>query len=375
MNQRILMVDDDPRILDALVRLLHDRYPIDTATSGTQGLGLVTAAASPYAVVVSDMTMPGMTGAEFLARAHTASPDTVQMILSGQAELDSTISAVNDGNLFRFLTKPCSTEDLSRALDAALAQYRLVHSERELLDHTLDGSVGVLTELMASAAPQAFARTETVKALAEAVLTAVPADEAWELRLAAMLGQLGLAAIPEPVLSEVRRGDEISPEALAVYRTHPQLAADLIRRIPRLERIADRVGTQPVFFADALQPQADLVACDAGSAAYAVVTAFAVGFEAGLAPGAVAHDLARAGLYPQALLNAAVQGYVRTKVLRPRQVTGAELVLGMVVEQDVVTTTGLTLIRSGEALTESMAIRLRHFAGGVGVVEPVNVLV
>jgi hypothetical protein len=302
------------------------------------------------------------------------------MILSGQAELSSTIAAVNNGNLFRFLTKPCASEDLARAVDAALGQYRLMQSERELLERTLDGAVEVLTEVMSSAAPTAYKRTETVKALVGAVTKAMPVTKSWELRIAAMIGQVGLMAIPEEVISQVKSGEPASAESLAMYRSYPTLARDLISRIPRLERVADWVGAQPVSIEDAIAaPPATDADGDGdgitGREVYAAVMAFVVGLEAGLAAGIVVNHLAAAGRFGQPLLDTVLHAYTHTTVRSPRKVNGEELMVGMQVEQDVLTKTGLTLVRSGEILTESMAIRLRHFATGVGLVEPINVMV
>lgn len=389
MTERILLVDDEPRILDGLRRTLHGLYTTDTAPSGAEGLKLIANAVSPYAVVVSDMMMPGMNGAEFLSQAHGASPDTVQMILSGQAELSSTIAAVNDGNLFRFLTKPCESSALSRALDAALDQYRLIISERELLDHTLNGAVEMLTEVMSATNPTAFIRTERVKGLVNAVLDDIVITDAWELRAAVMLGQVGLMAVPLEVITQVRAGGQIEAEAKAVYHTHPALASELIVRIPRMQNVAAWVAAQPVTMADALGPAPEMpaavvaaavAAAGDGAAAvtghdvYAAVMAFATGTDLGLSGSQVVSDLAKSGRYRRTLLDTILLADARTVMRRARRVKGAQLTIGMLVQQDVVTLAGLTLLRAGETLTESMAVRLRHFADGVGLVEPIDVL-
>jgi CheY-like chemotaxis protein len=380
---RVLLVDDEPRILDGIRRTLHGLYHLETASSGAAGLALIAAAPAPYAVVVSDMMMPGMNGAEFLAKAHEASPDTVQMILSGQAELSSTIAAVNDGNLFRFLTKPCEGADLMRAMTAAIGQFQLINSERELLEHTLNGSVEVLTELMSTSNPTAFNRTERVKSLVNGVLEVVPVADVWELRIAAMLGQVGLMAVPVEVLNQIRSEADTSPEAMEVYRSHPALASDLIRRIPRLAQVAEWVAEQPVTMREATRPPEGRPApvkanvpppAITGHDVYAAVTAFSVGVDAGLSPGRVLGDLVACGRYRRDLLDTVMLANTHTVVRRPHSVKGEQLIVGMQVNQDVVTLTGLTLIRQGEILTDSMAIRLRHFAAGVGVVEPIDVL-
>jgi DNA-binding NtrC family response regulator len=163
VKYRVLLVDDEQRILDALRRTLHGRYKVETANSGPDALTVLSASltdptSGPIAVIVSDMMMPGMNGADFLTKARDVAPDAVRMILSGQADLTSTIAAVNNADLFRFLTKPIDSPTLITALDAALRQYELVISERELLRSTLTGAVDVLVETLALASPLAYRR-------------------------------------------------------------------------------------------------------------------------------------------------------------------------------------------------------------------------
>jgi C4-dicarboxylate-specific signal transduction histidine kinase len=92
----------------------------------------------PFSVVLSDFAMPSMNGAEFLGHVRHAAPDTVRLLLTGQATLDDTIAAVNDGNIFRFLKKPCTPPDLIRALDDAVEQARLVTADRRLVERKLE---------------------------------------------------------------------------------------------------------------------------------------------------------------------------------------------------------------------------------------------
>jgi len=154
---KILCVDDEPLILEGLTRQLRRNYQVKTAVGGEAALAVLEKE-SPFAVVISDMRMPGMNGAEFLKRSLKGWPDTVRMLLTGQTELDAAISAVNEGNIFRFLTKPCAPDALTSALTAAVNQYRLVTTERVLLEQTLHGSIKTLTDILALAQPTAFGR-------------------------------------------------------------------------------------------------------------------------------------------------------------------------------------------------------------------------
>lgn len=115
MNSRIVCVDDEPRILKGLRRRIGRDYDVSTAESGAEALALMKEE-EPFQVVVSDMRMPGMTGAQFLAQVRTEYPDTVRILLTGQSDLNDAIAAVNEGNIFRFLSKPCPPEVLMPAL-------------------------------------------------------------------------------------------------------------------------------------------------------------------------------------------------------------------------------------------------------------------
>jgi DNA-binding NtrC family response regulator len=123
MAEQILFVDDEVSVLDGIERLLHGKFSISKARDAIQGLALIQLF-GPYAIVVSDMRMPGMDGASFLARVHQLAPKTITMLLTGHKDLDAAIDAVNEGHLFRYLKKPCKIEDLVNAIRLGLAQYR-----------------------------------------------------------------------------------------------------------------------------------------------------------------------------------------------------------------------------------------------------------
>jgi DNA-binding NtrC family response regulator len=123
LTHQILFVDDDRGVLDGLERVLHGEFEVETALSGTEGLATIHLF-GPFAVVISDMRMPGLDGAEFLARVRELSPLTVRMLLTGHKDLKHAVAAVNDGQIFHYLTKPCSKEEMVSAIRLGLAQYR-----------------------------------------------------------------------------------------------------------------------------------------------------------------------------------------------------------------------------------------------------------
>src|SRR5664279_3439182 len=115
LRPRILCVDDEPQILESLRDTLHRDYEVQTAGSGAEGLGLLAEEPDGYAVIISDMRMPEMLGSVFLHNARLIAPDTTRMLLTGHADLDAAVTAVNEAQLFRFLTKPCPPAEVLAA--------------------------------------------------------------------------------------------------------------------------------------------------------------------------------------------------------------------------------------------------------------------
>lgn len=140
---RVLCVDDEPRVLEGLRDTLRRHFDLRTAVSGAEGLRHLSEDA-PFTVVMSDFAMPGMNGAEFLAQARLAAPETARILLTGQATLGNTIDAVNKGNIFRLLMKPCTPADLVQAIEDAVEQARLLTADRALLQRQLDAMSGHL---------------------------------------------------------------------------------------------------------------------------------------------------------------------------------------------------------------------------------------
>ncbi len=129
---RILFVDDDKKTLEAFKRLLHGIFDVETAEGGAQALAAIQML-GPFHVVIADMQMPGMNGVELLARVRRLAPKSVRMVLTGHKEIDSAIEAVNEGRIFRYLTKPCVKEELINSIHLALEQYRAIGAVKKLV--------------------------------------------------------------------------------------------------------------------------------------------------------------------------------------------------------------------------------------------------
>jgi response regulator RpfG family c-di-GMP phosphodiesterase len=230
---KVLFVDDERHILDAFRNNLRKRFAVTTAQGPEAGLQALETE-GPFATVVSDLKMPGMDGVAFLSRAREISPDTTRIMLTGHAGMDASIQAVNQGQVFRFLTKPCPMPDLLAALEAGVRQYRLITAERELLHGTLRGTIKLLTEALGLANPLAFGKSQRIKALVGRLSKVMTMKSTLELELAAMLSHIGCMGLPQQILEKVETGKKLTAQESSLYREHPRLGAMLIQHIPRL---------------------------------------------------------------------------------------------------------------------------------------------
>ncbi len=363
MSRRILFVDDEPNVLSGLKRLLRKDYEFDVAEGGPAGLEQM--GEHTYAVVVSDMRMPGMSGEEFLAKAHIEQPDAVQIILSGQANLESTVAAVNEGNIFRFLVKPVDKPNLTAALDRALRQYRLVNAERELLERTLSGAVAALTEVINLVSPAASRRTSHVVEVVNHLAPAVGLGRDWRLRVAAMLSGIGFAATPTDVVERATLGQDLSPAETQMLERCPEVATQLLGPIPRLEGVAAIIRAQS---GRERAPEELTIHVDVLSVA---VTA-AEGIARSKSINAIVSELDTHGWHhPKLLERLKTMPVTAGETIEERKLR--QLAVGMTLAQDVSTAAGVMLASSGTALTESLLERIRNFASSAGVDDPILV--
>jgi len=376
MTERMLFVDDDANILAGFQRQLRERFLVDVAPGGAEGLAVL-AERGPYAVVVADMRMPGMDGVHFLARVREAAPETVRMMLTGNSDQHTAIEAVNEGHIFRFLNKPCPAETLARALDAGLQQYRLVTAEKELLEKTLSGSVKVLTETLSLASPAAFGRASRLQRYVRHMASRLGLADRWQFELAAMLSQIGCIALPLETLEKVYAGEELTEQEARAYAEHPAVGARLLGRIPRLEPVARMIAGQHGGPEGGGPAPADPTGAEAlGARMLRAAQALDEHLVRGRTRDQALREMrSRPGEFDPALMDALETLETADPGFEIRTVKLRELGLAMVLDQDVRSRAGILLVVRGQEVTVPVLQRLHGFAGGVGVQEPLRVLV
>ena len=233
----VLCVDDEPRILEGLKLTLRRAFEVTTATSGADGLTLL-AQMNGAAVVVSDMRMPAMDGATFLTKVRGAWPDATRVLLTGETGRDAAVSAVNEGQIFRFLTKPCAPEKLIAAVEAAVRQHELVTAEKTLLQQTVLGSIRALVDVLAIVNPIAFGRGSRIKRMTTELAQTAGLPASWELEAAALMSQVGYVSLPIELVEKAMNGESLNSDERLLLAETPKVTQGILARIPRLENVA-----------------------------------------------------------------------------------------------------------------------------------------
>ena len=377
-KNRVLCVDDEPRVLEGLALNLRRHFQVITAAGAAEGVEAVTRG-GPFAVVVSDMRMPGMDGATFLSRVRQLAPDTVRILLTGQADLDSAILAVNEGQIFRFLTKPCAPNLLLRALQDAVELHRLINSERVLLEKTLHGAVQALADVLAMANPTAFGRANRAKLLVSRLAEQMGVPDRWQVEVAAMLSQLGSVTLPPEIAEKLYHGSPLSPEEQRMAARLPRQTEKLLAHIPRLEGVCAILRHQDDAFeaehsgsvASAAPP------VHVGARLLKVALDFDLLETQGHAPGSALDTMrGRRGVYdPSALAALAAFHGGEQPHTEMRQVGLGELAIGMRLAEDLFSGGGALLVARGQEVTPGLLERLTNFSVGAGIKQRMLVVV
>ncbi len=372
---RILCVDDEPEVLRGLKLNLRKVARVSTAESGAEGLELLRSA-GPFDIVISDMRMPEMNGAAFLSAAREGWPDTERILLTGQTDVESAVAAVNDGAIFRFLTKPCPPDLLHDTVEAALEQKRLRGVERELLEGTLRAALKVLGEVLSLVSPPAFQCAMRLEDIVRQLAMHLELPDSWQYTVAATLSQVGCVSLPTDLLDRVATGDTLDADEAETFAKHAALAKDLVSRIPRLEAVAEMVGGQlePTGVTFHGKP-ASWEPGALGAELLRLALAFDRQTARGDAPDVVWRALRDAKTHPKVFIDALEGVEVQAVERVQASVPAAQLAVGMVLDEDALNTAGMVVAAKGTELNATIVQRLHNFAEGVGLQEPLRVWV
>ena len=369
-RKHVLIVDDDEQMLASMSRSLGRVFEIVTASSAPAALEIL-CSDREIAVVISDMAMPGMNGAEFLRHAREIAPRTIRMLLTGQQDLESAIAAVNSGQIFRFLTKPSTRDELRVAIQAALEQHVLQTAERELLDQTLRGSIAAFVDVLGLTNPAAFGCANRLKTRVLELAHAMGLEETWQLEIAALACQLGYISLPHELCIKLERKQTLTDDERKLVADAPAAAARLLAHIPRLEVVLDIIALQsrPPPIGPHASGNNRLIQLGAN------ILRFARDYDelTSRAP-ALADDImrSRGDRYAPAV----VEAYARLQHAKTnraqREITLAALRVGMTLADDVRFTSGALIVTSGYVVTPSFIERVRNYPPG-SIAQPLHI--
>jgi CheY-like chemotaxis protein len=363
----ILCLDDEQSVLDGLRRTLRSIYEVVTTTEPREALGLLAERKDdPFAVIISDMRMPGMTGIAVLEQAQQLAPDTTRVLLTGDADVQGAIGAINRGNVFRFILKPCPPDPLKLAIAASDEQHKLVRAERELLQDTLKGCVDALMDTLAMAQPALFSRAGRLRRLAQDVCAELAVADAWQVEMAAQLGEIGAITLPPTALNALQSGTPNNSAEAQMLDALPGLADNVLARIPRLEAVREIIRHQLPTDRNPVTPM-PAGSSDAARLLQAVREYDALVYRSTPADLALATLTYRGTHQPDLVAAIANVAGMRLPNEAVREVTIDELLIGHELADDLHTSRGLLLVSRGQVITERLLVRVRNFHISAGL--------
>lgn len=413
----ILLVDDEENILRSIQRLLMDEEDIEitTATSGEEGLTLLPGLTN-LGLIITDQRMPGMTGALFLEKARDINPDASRIILTGYADVTAAVDAINKGGAWRYLAKPWNDEELVRIIREGLERYRIIIENRSLhalvlkqnqeleewnsnlkgrvlaqtteirkkneeltlansrLKNAFDGVIASFSELINMRDKRSRRHGQNVSSLAShaAQMLQLPAEEIEAIRIAGLLHDIGELGIPDEILQ--KELDVMSPEELEAYQRHPVRGQTAIDSVEHLRPSGLLIRHH--------HEQWDGKGFPAGLKGEAIPLGARILAYADLIDKIVGNDLAEHGL-GRAMASVAIeQGrsldpslmsvfrstvkYTyslaeREETLKELEVKPISLYVGMKLARDVISGTGLLLLRRGVELDEDSIASIKRY--------------
>lgn len=384
-NATILLVDDEEKVLSSLSRSLSEEDGFEILTAPTAADALEILKDRPgIMVIVSDYHMPGMNGVDFLARAHENYPDTSRILLTGVADLELAINAVNRGSVFRFLVKPCPSDVFLSAIKDGIRYNQLLAGERELLSKTLNGSIKVMVDILSVQNPLIFAQASRLRKFAHELGWALQLNEVlWEVELAALLSQIGAVTVPSNILKRWQAGVTLKDDETEMVRSIPRMGALLIKNIPRLERISEGVLYQHCTYGkplDANSPTGDQIPLI--SRILKIVLDFDLVQENTLGTVAAIKAMSsRKNEYDPRILE-----IFRSKVLRvddmftstgiktnigERQIFVDDLKSGMVLTRDIKDKHGALIVSRGTTVTDVLRYKLGNYFRSQAIITPI----
>jgi putative two-component system response regulator len=369
-KSNIMVVDDQPANLKLLEDLLTQQgHAVRSFPRGR--LALDAAARHLPDLILLDINMPEMNGFEVCERlkADNQLAHIPVLFLSALSETGDKVNAFRSGGV-DYITKPFQLEEVRARVETHLQLHRARQVERELLERTLGGAVKALSDLAHLMSPTLTERSGALRSMVVHMAAQLRLPDPWQYELAATLCLIGCITLPSDAFEHAYVGDKPSSEELHMYRAHPDTGFRLLSRIPRLEYVAEMIRLQQVETSN--WGSSDIA--EQGSRMLKTAQELDRRSLRGI-PFQTACDQLRAvpRKYPSALLDS-LKNYSPSRVhFEVKRLPAPQLLPGMILEDDVVTVDGMTVISKGTTLTVTLVERIQNFARTRGVRDPIQV--
>lgn len=366
MKGKLLFVDDEESILAFHRNVFASEHEVFTSSSAAAALELLSRD-NTFSVVITDLRMPGLDGISFLKQVKQLAPNSVRILLTGFASKDTTIAAVNEGDVFRILTKPITLVELKRVMQQAIQKFEIKKAEELLLEQTMRGSVGMLVDILGMANPVVFGRAAERHRMAAQICEELGVSDRWPTETAALLGNIGMLSMPQEVINRVTQGIALSESDMGHVRSQVNVGARLVNQIPRLEPVAEAIALQYKNYDGSGDPDEHRIAGDAipfGARVLRVINEYENLLTLGYATDRVWETLReRIRFFDKGVLAALEKfagpdGIDKTIV----KVSLRSLEEGYTLAQDIYNTDSVLVVREGVVISEYLLKRLRNFA-------------
>jgi response regulator RpfG family c-di-GMP phosphodiesterase len=361
---KILLVSTDEELREAVLGLA-EKYTFTCLDNAEEGLALLTREKG-FFLAFAGLALPGMDGLEFLAQVRDRHPKIVRILATGHGNFDIALDALNKGHVFRFLTKPCPSKVLVAALEDAAQLFGQSQAEARLFQDTVHGCVKMLVDILELTSPAAIGRGTRIREWVRQACIKLKVGPLWLLDMAALLSHIGCVGLPKIILHKLETGEDLNKEELAVFRTHPEIAVQLLGNIPRMGKVAQLIR---------YQNESCRRDPPKGSRILRVCLDLDYLGRKGVAPDkAIEIMRGSPGTHDPAVVEAVAEILEEAEQAASLSVTVAELKPGMVMLADMVTKAGAKLLLKGQPLSAASHMRLQAFADLLDVVDPIRVI-
>lgn len=237
MKSKILFIDDDNFVLESYMARYRKNYKIFLANTPDKALQFIYSI-DDFSVIISDMKMVGMSGVELFSRIKTLSPFSTRIMLTGYTQADIAIDAVNKGEVFRFLSKPCSADVMDKAIKEGVLLYNSYIQDKNIIQDFLKGSIKVLIDSVRISNPRAYERSVRIRNFSRRIAQDMNIKSIVDVEIASMICHVGYIGIDKKIIDSIENGDKLSFAEEEIFNQYPMIGANLVNNIPKLGNVS-----------------------------------------------------------------------------------------------------------------------------------------